>query len=91
VDHEGPCEDPENVCGGEPVESCAEGLICLIEDGMCSETAEGKCVKAPGECSDISKPVCGCDGETYPNRCLAAKEDVTVKSEGACPTPKPVD
>lgn len=85
----GACETPENFCGGESGTTCEEGLVCLIQDGMCSETAEGTCVKPPGECTGIEKPVCGCDDKNYPNRCVAAMEGATVKSEGACPTPVP--
>lgn len=32
----------------------------------------------------VIKPVCGCDGKTYNNACLAENAGVTKWSEGAC-------
>ena len=36
-------------------------------------------------CPQIFSPVCGVDGNTYPNACLAACAGVAVASTGACP------
>lgn len=36
------------------------------------------------ECPADSKPVCGSDGHTYKNACLAGKANVSVASQGAC-------
>ena len=36
------------------------------------------------ECPDDNKPVCGANGVTYKNACLAAKANVNVASQGAC-------
>jgi hypothetical protein len=39
----------------------------------------------PRVCTAIYKPVCGSDGKTYSNSCMAANAGVRVVSEGACP------
>ncbi len=35
-------------------------------------------------CPDTVEPVCGSDGVTYPNACLAGQAGVQVRSQGAC-------
>jgi hypothetical protein len=56
----------------------------VIADGLCVGTPEGICQKEAAECPGALKRVCGCDGETYSNRCEAAKAGVVVESEGRC-------
>ncbi len=67
---------------------CADGQVCSKAVGDCDPTARsGQCVQRPSVCNDVSDPVCGCDGQTYPNPCTALTASVTVASAGACVPP----
>jgi hypothetical protein len=91
VAKEGPCETatiPEGgTCGtrGTPGQ-CAEALYCDYAKQCGADDSGGTCKPKPEICPDIFAEVCGCDGNTYPNACYAARAGVSTASTGACGT-----
>jgi hypothetical protein len=44
----------------------------------------GKCTARPNNCDSSENPVCGCDGFTYLNTCLAEKNGQSIAGKGQC-------
>jgi hypothetical protein len=62
------------------------GFYCKKPSGQCS--AVGQCAAVPtGLCGSLggNVTVCGCNGNTYPSPCFAAKAGTNVKHGGKCP------
>ncbi len=82
----GPCEPAQaESCGGLTGEACPEGQYCTYPDGdPCGAAdASGTCVEIPVGCA-TSQPVCGCDGVTYADVCVAAAAGTPVAAQGEC-------
>ena len=79
-------------CGGPNKITCNSALYCQLPAGQCSAPdAAGTCVKAPTFCMRVSRPVCGCNGKTYPNECEARHVKMAIDAPGACKKPPATD
>lgn len=83
VNHTGPCIPPPCTPGIDP--GCACPGDCLPDQVDVACGPEVKCVERPETCSEQDAPVCGCNGITYHNECIALQNGVGVWLEGPCP------
>ncbi|WP_409432076.1 Kazal-type serine protease inhibitor domain-containing protein [Litorimonas sp. RW-G-Af-16] len=79
----------ERSCGGMVVgggQSCNTGEFCYrTVEKMCGAAdAPGICKPIPEACTMDYNPVCGCDGQTYANECVANSNGVSAASLGEC-------
>lgn len=74
------------VCGGIVGLQCGGDEWCDYPDGSACGAADmtGICKPRPDFCTRIYRPVCGCDGKTHSNRCVAETGGVDVLHEGVC-------
>ena len=71
----------EGECPCESNDDCIMSEYCA-SDVSCDEP--GECTPRPMVCPEVYDPVCGCNGTTYDNACLAAANGVRVESDGEC-------
>src|ERR1700716_2754461 len=80
----------DEACGGKDAITCNSALWCQKAGGQCAVAdAPGKCDKAPSFCMRVSRPVCGCNGKTYPNDCERQRVKVQLDHVGACKKENP--
>ncbi|HEY5955156.1 MAG TPA: hypothetical protein VIV60_01335 [Polyangiaceae bacterium] len=74
-------------CGARAGNTCAANEYCAYQAGeYCGAAdAEATCKPRPEACVDLYAPICGCDGNTYGNSCVAAAAGTGIYSAGKCP------
>ncbi len=68
---------------------CRSNADCDRRSFCASDNCDGpgRCEPRPEGCATVYLPVCGCDGRTYGNTCVAAASGARVRDPGACVTP----
>lgn len=57
-------------------------VFACEEDDKCPQEVPEYCARV--DCSTNYEPVCGCDGRTYTNSCIADCSGITSYSLGEC-------
>lgn len=76
-------------CGSRGLAPCDEGQFCdfSIEAACGAADHPGVCKVIPEGCSKELHWVCGCDGVSYQNGCMASRAGTAIASDGPCEAP----
>ena len=80
-------EEIEQVeCNVTVADYCPERSYCQVEVGECMQGINpiGFCVEMTPRCTREYRHVCGCDGNTYSNACMAGAKGVNIEYDGEC-------
>ncbi|MBK8170392.1 MAG: hypothetical protein IPK60_08590 [Sandaracinaceae bacterium] len=86
VQHAGQCEPAPVACGGRLRATCGRGEFCDFDEAaMCGfADASGTCAQIPEICTRELHYVCGCDGVTYQNGCMANAAGTSILHDDRC-------